>query len=426
MKTPTQYTFWILFLLFTSMDSSSEIPSLGGPGIGTNYGQYSSNLGGNLYILLRIARKLIDNSSTKLFRLFLDRFPMTFPGKFDRKIFCYTLSEFLDRLFHASLNPAPEIGINYGRYGTNLPPPETIPSLVTSLSLKHVKTFDMDPRITTSFANTGISLSLCIPNKNIPLLSTNLSEADSLIRTSILPYHKSTIITSISVGNEVSLLPQFSPHLLPAIVNVHRAIKRYRLHKKIKVTTTHSLAILSRRFPPSTARFHGSFGETVMRPLVRFLLRTKAPLMVNVYPYLAYKQSFPSIPLDFALFQNGSNNKRRMYRDPYSGVAYTNLFDIMMDSVDSAVKALGLPKVPVVVSEIGWPSSGDRGEVAASLENARVFNQRLVEHLRRRERKVTVYLFALFDEDQKTGATVEKHWGLLYGNGSRKYDLNIV
>ncbi|KAF8117860.1 hypothetical protein N665_0008s0200 [Sinapis alba] len=360
MMITTQYAFWILLFFSISIASSSTIPSLGG--IGTNYGRYSSNLG------------------------------------------------------------VPEIGINYGRYGSNLPPPEAIPSLVTSLSIKHVKTFDMDPRITTSFANTGITLSLCIPNDKIPILSTNLSEADSIIRTLILPYHKTTIITSISVGNEVSLLPQFSPHLVSAILNVHRAIKRYRLHKKIKVTTTHSLAILSRRFPPSTARFHGSIGESVLKPLVRFLMRTKSPLMVNVYPYLAYKQSFPSIPLDFALFQptNGSS-RRRMYRDPYSGVAYSNLFDIMMDSVDSAVKSLGLPKVPVVVSEIGWPSS----EVAASLENARDFNQRLVEHLRGGWRKVPVYIFALFDEDQKTGATVEKHWGLLYGNGSKKFDLNI-
>ncbi|CAF2060013.1 unnamed protein product [Brassica napus] len=309
MMITTQNAFWILLIFSISMASASTIPSLGGPGIGTNYGRYSSNLG------------------------------------------------------------APEIGINYGRYGSNLPPPEALPSLVTSLSIKHVKTFDMDPRITTSFANTGISLSLCIPNDKIPILSTNLSEADSIIRTFILPYHKTTIITSISVGNEVSLLPQFTPHLVSAVVNFHRAIKRYRLHKKIKVTTTHSLAILSRRFPPSTARFHNSIGESVLKPLVRFLQRTKSPLMVNVYPYLAYKQSFPSIPLDFALFQPVNGSKRRMYRDPYSGVAYTNLFDIMMDSVDSAVKALGLPKIPVVVSEIGWPSSGDPGEVAASLEN---------------------------------------------------------
>ncbi|KAL1206291.1 Glucan endo-1,3-beta-D-glucosidase [Cardamine amara subsp. amara] len=209
------------------------------------------------------------------------------------------------------------------------------------------------------------------------------------------------------------------------MVNVHRAIKKYRLHKKIKITTTHSLAILSRRFPPSTAIFHKSIGDSVLKPLLRFLQRTNSPLMVNVYPYLAYKQSFPSIPLEFALFQPMNSPKRRRYIDPYSGVAYTNLFDIMLDSVDSAVKSLGLPKIPVVVSEIGWPSSGDPGESAANLENARVFNQRLIEHLRRRWNKVRVYIFALFDEDQKTGATVEKHWGLLFGNGSRKYDLNI-
>ncbi|CAN8253978.1 unnamed protein product [Cochlearia groenlandica] len=359
-----RYTLWLLLVLSISIASSSTFQSYGGQDNGISYGRYSSNL--------------------------------------------------------------EEIGINYGRYGTNLPQPEAIPSLVNSLKIKHVKTFDMDPRITKSFANTGITLSLCIPNDKIPSLASNLSEAESIIRDLVLPYHKNTIITSISVGNEVSLLPQFTGYLVSAIENVHRAIKRYRLHKKIKVSTTHSLAILSRRFPPSTAIFHRSIGESVMKPLVRFLHRTESPLMVNVYPYLAYKQSFPSIPLDFALFQPMDNpRRRRKYRDPYSGIVYTNLFDIMLDSVDSAVKSLGLPKIPVVVSEIGWPSSGDPGEVAASMENAKVFNQRLIQHLRRRSSKVRVYIFAMFDEDQKTGATVEKHWGLLFGNGSRKYDLNL-
>ncbi|KFK35369.1 hypothetical protein AALP_AA5G276200 [Arabis alpina] len=358
-----QYTFWILLILCISVASCSTIPSFRDPQIGINYGQYSSNLGGDTII-----------------------------------------------------------GINYGRYGSNLPPPESIPSLINSLSIKHIKTFDIDPRTTKSFSNTGITLSLCIPNNKIPSLSTNLTEAESIIRNNILPYHKTTLITTISVGNEVSLLPQFSTHLVSAMVNVHKSIKRYRLHKKIKVTTTHSLAILSKRFPPSTAKFHKSISESVLKPLIRFLQRTNSPLMVNVYPYLAYKQSYPSIPLDFALF---NPNQRRRYKDPYSGIVYTNLFDVMLDSVDFAVKSLGLEKIPVVVSEIGWPSSGDFGEVAANMENARVFNQRLIEHLRRRVKKVPVYIFALFDEDQKTGAAVEKHWGLLYANGSRKYDLNL-
>ncbi|XP_024010614.1 sugar transport protein 5 isoform X2 [Eutrema salsugineum] len=64
------------------------------------------------------------------------------------------------------------------------------------LSIKHVKNFDMDLRVTKSFASTRISLSLCIPNDKIPTLASNDSEAESIIRKLILPYHKNTITPS--------------------------------------------------------------------------------------------------------------------------------------------------------------------------------------------------------------------------------------
>ncbi|KAF8380034.1 hypothetical protein HHK36_027504 [Tetracentron sinense] len=322
-----------------------------------------------------------------------------------------------------------EFGVNYGRVGSNLPSPEKAVELIRSLSIKHVKIFDMDPTIIKAFANTNISLSLCIPNQQIQSLATNPSQADFIIQTFILPYYRETRISSISVGNEVSMLPEFAQVLLPAMKNVYGALRKFWLHKKIPVSTPHSLAILAIWSPPSAAVFQESIAELVLRPMLTFLNRINSPFMVNLYPYLTYKGS-PSIPLHFALFSEG--NQTFNYTDPNTGLPYTNLFDVLVDSLYSAAFSLGFYNLPLVVTETGWPSQGRPDDTAASLQNAAIFNQRLVRHVTRKQIKGTplrpgipipTFIFALFDEDQKTGGPVEKYWGLMYANGTRKYDL---
>ncbi|KAA8520752.1 hypothetical protein F0562_014976 [Nyssa sinensis] len=68
-------------------------------------------------------------------------------------------------------------------------------------------------------------------------------------------------------------------------------------------------------------------------------------------------------------------------------------------------------------------------DTAASLHNAAICNERLAKHITgkpikgtplRPEIPIPTYIFSLFDEDQKIGAPEEKHWGLLYANGTKK------
>lgn len=327
--------------------------------------------------------------------------------------------------------PDPNIGVNYGRLGSNLPSPEVAVKLISASSIKNVKTFDIDPSVVRAFADTNISLSLCVPNGDVNSLASDPGKADRIVKEGILPFYRKTRISSISVGNEVSMLPEFAPFLLNAMNNLYRSLRKFRLHRHIKVSTTHSLAVLAIRFPPTDAVFQESIAEPVLRPVLGFLNKTNSPFMVNLYPYLTYKE-IPYIPLDFALFSG--NPKTFNYTDQKTGLLYTNLFDLLVDALNAAVFSLGFHKVPLVVTETGWPSKGDPDDKAASLPNAATFNQRLVKHVSGRPVKGTplkpgipilTFIFALFDEDLKPGATTEKHWGLFFANGTKKYDLNL-
>jgi hypothetical protein len=90
--------------------------------------------------------------------------------------------------------------------------------------------------------------------------------------------------------------------------------------------------------------------------------------------------------------------------------------------------------VRVVVSETGWPSKGDAKEAGAGAGNAAAYNGNLVRRVlsgnsgtpRRPEADVDVYLFALFNENQKPRPTSERNYGVFYPNQQQVYDVEFV
>ena len=75
---------------------------------------------------------------------------------------------------------------------------------------------------------------------------------------------------------------------------------------------------------------------------------------VDAYPYFPWSANPMDINLDFALF-NGNFEQI----DRGSGLVYTNLLDEMLDSLIFAMTKLGYPDIRLVISETGWPTTGD-------------------------------------------------------------------
>lgn len=99
-------------------------------------------------------------------------------------------------------------------------------------------------------------------------------------------------------------------------------------------------------------------------------------------------------------------------------LGYTNLFDAMVDSVYSALEKTSGSGVEVVVSETGWPSTGDG--TGATIDNARTYNNNVVAHVasgggtpKRPGKATETYLFAMFNENQKP-VGMEQNFGLYH------------
>lgn len=320
----------------------------------------------------------------------------------------------------------PALGVDYGQTADNLPPPSAVAKLVQSTSISKLRLYGADPAILQAFANTGIGLVVGIGNDQIPSLN-QLAVAQNWIKNNIVPFVPATDIIGISVGNEVlfsgdgSLISQ----LLPALQNLHTALVEVSLDQQIKVSTPHSLAILSTSVPPSAGRFNESFD---MKSLLDFLQKIGAPLMINPYPYFAYKSNPTDQTLAYALFEPNPG-----FYDTNSGLTYTNMFDAQLDAVYSAMKYLGYPGVDIVVAETGWPAVGDPTETGVSLQNAIAYNGNLIKHVTsmtgtplRPNRYIQTYIFALFNEDLKPGPTSERNYGLFKVDMTMAYDVGLL
>ena len=102
----------------------------------------------------------------------------------------------------------------------------------------------------------------------------------------------------------------------------------------------------------------------------------------------------------------------------------------MLDAHYTALEREGGSNVEIVVSETGWPSSGN--PPAASLKNAGIYYNNVVNHVKggvgtpkRPGRVIETYLFAMFDENEKPGAQTERHFGLFSPNQQPKYSINF-
>ncbi|KAF7840939.1 glucan endo-1,3-beta-D-glucosidase [Senna tora] len=320
------------------------------------------------------------------------------------------------------------VGVNYGQVADNLPAPEATVRLLQSTTVGKLRLYAPDPAILKALGNSGVGIVIGAANGEIPGLASDPAAAAQWINANVLPYYPASNITLITVGNEVMTSGDGNlvSKLVPAMRNVQTALSSASLGGKIKVSTVHSMAVLSQSDPPSSGSFNPTLVNTLTQMLA-FLKDNKTPFTINPYPYFAYQSDPRPETLAFCLFQPNAGRV-----DSGNGKLYTNMFDAQVDAVHSALSSLGYEEMEIVVAETGWPSGGDPNEVGPSVENARSYNGNLIAHLKSLVgtplmpgKSVDTYIFALYDENLKPGPTSERSFGLFKPDLTMSYDVGL-
>ncbi|PUZ66239.1 hypothetical protein GQ55_3G291700 [Panicum hallii var. hallii] len=315
----------------------------------------------------------------------------------------------------ANISPSVEsVGVSYGMSGDNLPPASTVVGMYKANGIPLMRIYAPDQAALEAVGGTGIRVVVGAPNDVLSSLAASPAAAASWVRNNIQAYPDVTF-RCVCVGNEVE--GGAAQDLVPAMENVRAALAAAGLDG-IKVTTSVSQAILGGYKPPSAADFTAE-AQGFMGPVLGFLARTGAPLMASVYPYFTYATNPSAMDLSYALFTAPGT----VLQDGTYG--YQNLFDATVDSFYVAMGKNGGSGVTLVVSESGWPSAGG---VAASPENAALYNQNLINHVGRGTPRhpgaIETILFSMFNENLKESG-VEQNWGLFYPNTQRVYPISF-
>ncbi|GLT45245.1 hypothetical protein SLA2020_190910 [Shorea laevis] len=300
--------------------------------------------------------------------------------------------------------------------GDNLPSPQEVIDLYNQNDIRRIRLYSPDEAALQALKGTNIEVVLGLPNADLQSISASQANADSWVQKNVKSY-PDVKFRYIVVGNEVLFADSLSKFLVPAMQNIQNALAAAKLG--IKVSTAIDYEILEIGFvPPSMASFKAEY-KPILNPLISFLVNNQAPLLVNVYPYLIYADN-PNIRLDYALFTASSP----VLVD--SSLQYNNIFDVILDTVYTAVERAGGGHLEIVVSESGWPTAGG---INTTVEIARIYNNNLVQHVKggtpkRPGKPIETYIFTIFDENLKT-PDVEQHYGLFLPNKQPKYHINF-
>ncbi|GKB47697.1 glucan endo-1,3-beta-glucosidase-like protein, partial [Tanacetum coccineum] len=286
---------------------------------------------------------------------------------------------------------------------------ETCGSLPSNATLSHIyrnngitknAIYGPDQATLQALKGTNIELIMDVPNDVLQSLNVQ-GNANTWVRDNIQRY-PDVRFKYIAVGNEVNPNNdnrRFVNFVLPAMRNIHNALRAAGLDNRIKVSTATYTGLLVNTFPPSNGAFDNNV-RGFIEPIIRFLAQNNLPMLANIYPYFGYLGD-PNKNLPYALF----TAQGTVVTDSNNGLQYSNLFSAMLDAHYAAQARVGGENVEIVVSESGWPSAGDNG---ATLGNAGTYYRNLIAHVkgtkgtpRKPGRSIETYLFAMFERNKK-------------------------
>jgi exo-beta-1,3-glucanase (GH17 family) len=351
------------------------------------------------------------------------------------------------------------LGVSYGTVANDLPDPSSVVKLLGDNGITMVRIYDANSNVLSSLANTGIKVMVMVRNENLADAASSSDYALQWVKSNVAAYYPATQIHGVAVGNEVfNTKPDQNLNLVPAMTNIQKALAQLNLADAIKVTTPIAFNAVAVSWPPSSGAFSDDIAQPVMKPMLQFLQQTGSYLSVNYYPYLTYMAQPDTFNLDYVL---GNPNNPGVV-DPDTQLKYSSLLDAQRDAtyyamdkllLDAqrdatyyAMDKLGASSLAVHHTEHGAPSGGKLGGGGghrrllqaggvATIANAQTYINNLMNRVLsgntgtpyRPNADMNVYIFALFNEDQKgTGADdVEQHFGLFYPNMQKVYEFDF-
>ncbi|CAL1410224.1 unnamed protein product [Linum trigynum] len=318
-----------------------------------------------------------------------------------------------------------QIGVCYGRVGSNLPQPGEVVALFNQNNIRRMRLYDPHQPALDALRGTDIELMLDVPNDQLRSVASSQGAADAWVRDNVVGYAAAGVrFRYITVGNEVDPADgRFAPFLFGAIQNIQTALNDVGLGDRVKASTAFKFDVMGNAFPPSDGSFNQQY-RSLLDSILPFLRNNNSPMMLNLYPFFSYRDNPGNNPgqirLDYATFTGPPG----LVSDP--PLSYSNLFDAMLDATYSALEKKEMGSLNIVVSETGWSSAG--GGDATTVDNARAYNYNLVQHVKvgtpKRTGPIETYIFAMFDEGDKE-PELEKHFGLFSPDRQPKYPMNF-
>uniref|UniRef100_A0A0E0QNW4 glucan endo-1,3-beta-D-glucosidase n=1 Tax=Oryza rufipogon TaxID=4529 RepID=A0A0E0QNW4_ORYRU len=321
------------------------------------------------------------------------------------------------------------VGVNWGTLSSHRVPPPVVVDLLRANRIGKVKLFDADPAVLRALAGSGLQVMVGVTNAELAAVAGSPAAADAWVAQNVSRYvgRGGVDIRYIAVGNEpflTSYQGQFQSYVIPAMTNIQQSLVKANLASYVKLVVPCNADAYQSASLPSQGVFRTELTQ-IMTQLAAFLSSSGAPFVVNIYPFLSLYQS-SDFPQDYAFFEGSTHP---VVDGPNT---YYNAFDGNFDTLVAALVKIGYGQLPIAIGEVGWPTEG---APSANLTAARAFNQGLMNRvmnnkgtpLRPGVPPADVYLFSLFDEEQKSilPGNFERHWGIFSFDGQAKYPLNL-